>query len=75
MPITVQTDETGSFTRQVLIFHTDFLGLRHMTLQMPADPAAFTELVADYLVVQGTVMPPFVVDNPFGPAEPIVLRR
>jgi hypothetical protein len=74
-PITVQTDENGTFTRQLLIFRDDFMGLRHLSVGLPTDPLAYADVTVPYLVVAGTVSPPFVTDNPFGPPDPIVLRR
>jgi hypothetical protein len=74
-PITVQTDATGIFTRQLLIFRDDFMGLRHLSVELPTDPLAYADVSVPYLVVAGTVSPPFVTDNPFGPPGPIVLRR
>ena len=74
-PIKVQTDDNGSFSRQVMVFQHDFTGPRNMTVHNPADPTAYTDLLAPYLVVMGTVIPPFVTDNPFGAPDPIVIRR
>jgi hypothetical protein len=74
-PITVQTDASGTFTLQLLIFRDDFMGLRHLTVELPTDPLAYPDVTVPYLVVAGTVSPPFVTDNPFGPPDPIVLRR
>lgn len=74
-PIAVETDENGTFTRQVLIYRSDFMGLRHLTVELPSDPLAYADVIVPYLVMAGTVSPPFFTDNPFGPPDPIVLRR
>jgi hypothetical protein len=74
-PISVLTDQNGNFSRQLVIFQHDFTGPRKLTVQLPGDPLAFNDLEAPYSVTVGTVTPPFVVDNPFGPPDPIVIRR
>jgi hypothetical protein len=74
-PISVQTDQDGNFTRQIVIFAHDFMGLRHLTVEQPDNPSAFSTIVVSYLVSAGTVSPPFTIDNPFGPPDPVVFRR
>ena len=74
-PIKVQTDDNGNFSRQVMVFQHDFTGPRNITVRDPANQTAYADLLAPYLVVVGTVIPPFVTDNPFGPSDPIVIRR
>lgn len=74
-PITVLTDQNGNFTRQLNIFHHDFTGPRNLTVGQPDVPDAYPDLVAPYTVTMGTVTPPFVIDNPTGPSDPIILRR
>jgi len=77
-PIKVDTDETGSFRRQVVIFRSDFIGPRHLSVQSPDDPLAYAAVLPlDYLVTPTSVSPPFKLDgNPFAAADAtIVFRR
>jgi hypothetical protein len=74
-PISVDTDDSGGFDKQVLIFAHDFMGLRHLTVELPDDPAAFSGIEAAYLVTAGFVAPPFFVDNPFGPPDEMIVRH
>jgi hypothetical protein len=77
-PISARTDAGGSFTRQVLIFYGDFLGLRTLTIELAADPLTLLALPPTaYRVTQGTVSPPFTLEqNPFAaPGATIVVRH
>jgi hypothetical protein len=77
-PISARTDAGGTFTRQVLIFYGDFLGLRTLTIELAADPLALLALPPNpYRVTQGTVSPPFTLEqNPFAaPGATIVVRH
>jgi hypothetical protein len=72
------TDFNGSFGRQLLIFNSDFVGSRELTVALASDPLAFaTTLPAPFRVTVGTVSPPFsLADNPFAaPGATIVIRR
>ena len=76
-PLEVETDEAGSFRRQVVVFNTDFTGPRRMSIEWPEDPTAYAALFVDYLVTSTTVSPPFRLSgNPIAdPDATIVLRR
>jgi hypothetical protein len=74
-PLTVHTDATGSFTRQLLIFNTDFLGPRQLLVMLAGGAPAAAP--ATYNVTPATVSPPFsLADDPFVlPGSTIVFRR
>ena len=75
-PIETPTDADGSFVRFVLIFRSDFPGLRNLTAALPDDPEAFVGVTAPHLVLLGTIQPPFTTDNPFAlPDASISTRR
>lgn len=75
-PVTVQTDEFGYFRQQVLIFQHDFLGLRHVTVQQPDNPLAYTDMDVPYLVAAAPLQPPFSDDETFEPpSDPVILQR
>jgi hypothetical protein len=77
-PVIAHTDASGNFTRQVLIFYGDFLGLRTLTVELATDPLAFLALPAiPYRVTPGTISPPFTLEqNPFAaPGATIVVRH
>lgn len=56
IPVTVRSD--GSFTAQILIMPNDLLGTRTMIVGMADNPNAYPDVLARYLVVPGTSMPP-----------------
>jgi hypothetical protein len=74
--VPVKTDGLGNFSRQMLIFQHDFLGLRHVTVQQPTDPEAFTTKIATYLVAAAAFQPPFSADEGIIAApEPVIMQR
>jgi hypothetical protein len=74
-PITVFTDTSGNFTRQVLIFHGDFQGTRMLSVEEPSDPLALAGLAPlPFRVTEQTISPPFSLpDAP--PGSTIIFRR
>jgi hypothetical protein len=77
-PAVAHTDLNGTFSRQLLIFNSDFVGPRELTVELASDPLAFVAtLPAPFRVTVGTVSPPFsLAGNPFAaPGATIVIRR
>ena len=79
-PIRVDTDATGTFEKQVLIFRHDFMGSRTMTIGSSIDlldPQPIPDVSATLLVVPGNGTPPAynLFGGSSGPGEPIVNRR
>lgn len=77
-PLLVHTDANGVFSRQILIFPSDFSGPRQLRVELVTDPFALAGLApADFTVIPGTISPPFsVTDNPYAAADAtIVIRR
>jgi hypothetical protein len=72
----VVTDELGNFSRQMVIYQHDFLGLRHVTVQEPTNPLAYTDLTAPYLVAAAPIQPPFSSDDTGSPPpSPVIFQR
>ena len=76
-PVTVHTDAAGSFSRQVLIFNSDFLGPRQLDVTLGGGGAPLLAAPPTFDVTPGTVSPPFsLADDPFVlPGSTIVFRR
>ena len=75
-PVTVQTDAQGYFSRQLLIFQHDFLGVRHVTVATPDNATAYPGVTATYLVAAAPIQPPFSADNESVPSpEPVIFQR
>lgn len=64
----------GTFTRQVLIYHHDFGGMREMTAASDTGPIVLVE-PALYVVSPGRGSPPVFVDSPFPGSDTLVIRR
>jgi len=71
--ILVQTDVNGAFSRPVMVYRSDFVGPRRMSVLNPADPEAYLELYVDYLVVLSPLAPPFA-GNPWDDSSTMVNR-
>jgi hypothetical protein len=76
-PLTVVTDATGNFSRQVLIFNSDFLGPRQLLIALASGAPVALSVPTTYVVTPLTVSPPFsLAADPFAlPGATIVLRR
>src|SRR5262249_37741752 len=76
-PFTVISDDQGRFTRQLVIFKQDFLGLRHVTVADPKDEQTYAIVPpAPYLVAAAPIQPPFSADEESVPSpEPVILQR
>jgi hypothetical protein len=76
-PVTVQTDATGYFRVELVVYQHDFLGVRHVTVVDPSNPAAYTNLAQPYLVAEAPIQPPFSPDEatPQSPPGPVILQR
>jgi hypothetical protein len=76
-PITVQTDAAGSFSRQVLIFNSDFLGPRQLDVTIAGSATLLLTPPPIYDVTPDTVSPPFsLADDPFVlPGATLVFRH
>jgi hypothetical protein len=75
-PVTVQTDETGYFRVELVVYQHDFLGLRHVTVVDPANPTLYTELAQPYLVAVAPIQPPFSADgDQQPPPDPVIFQR
>jgi hypothetical protein len=74
--IDVVADADGAFSRQVLIFPHDFLGVRQLLVASTDDQFA-TDITAEFLVVAGRGSPPAFVVGGRSPDLPgqIVIRR
>jgi len=56
-PIEATADADGAFTLSLFILPHDFPGPRILTAGTPADPGAYPDVTADYLVTGGTGQP------------------
>jgi hypothetical protein len=77
-PTLAHSDANGDFSRQVLIFNSDFIGPRQMSVALAKDALALAAVLpAEYRVTAGTVSPPFSLqDDPFAaPGATIVIRH
>jgi len=76
-PVTVQTDEGGYFRCELLVYQHDYLGLRHVTVVDPTNPAAYTDRAQPYLVAAAAIQPPFSSDETTAgnPLDPVILQR
>jgi hypothetical protein len=75
--IVAHTDLDGNFSRQVLIFNSDFPGPRLLSVELASDPLGLAIAPAAYFVTPATVSPPFSLsDDPFVlPDATIVFRH
>jgi hypothetical protein len=77
-PTVAHSDANGDFSRQVLIFNSDFIGPRELSVELAGNPPALAAVLpVEYRVTAGTVSPPFSLrDNPFAaPGATIVIRH
>jgi hypothetical protein len=77
-PTVAHSDANGDFSRQVLIFSSDFIGPRELSVELAGNQMALAAVLpVEYRVTAGTVSPPFsLAGNPFAaPGATIVIRR
>jgi hypothetical protein len=76
-PLTVVTDANGNFSRQVLIFNSDFVGPRQLLIALANGAPVALSTPTTYVVTPLTVSPPFsLAAFPFAlPGATIVLRH
>jgi hypothetical protein len=77
IPLNVVTDANGNFSRQVLIFNSDFVGPRQLLIALADGGPVALSTPTTYVVTPLTVSPPFSLEAfPFAlPGATIVLRH
>jgi len=72
--IDVTADADGAFSRQVLIFHHDFAGVRELNVEASDDPFA-ADVSVSFVVVPGSGSPPVFADPSLAGFDVLILRR